>query len=74
MAIAAMHVQIDKTRRQIISIKIDNITFQGLRLLAELLNFPLLGHDFQAFTNSIRKNEARVSENHLSLGKAPSNQ
>jgi hypothetical protein len=24
----------------------------------------LLGHDFQAFTNSIRENEARVCENH----------
>ena len=59
-----MHMKINKTGREIISAKIDNIIFRGLRLLPDLLNFPLLGHDFQAFTNSIRKNEARVSENH----------
>ena len=60
----AVHMKIDKTGREIISIKIDNIICRSLRLLPDLLNFPLLGHDFQAFTSSIRKNEASVCENH----------
>src|SRR6266480_1772272 len=60
----SVYMEIDKPRREIIGTKIDNIICGGLGFLPDLRNFSLLRYDLQAFTNSVRKNQARVCQNH----------
>ena len=60
----SVYMEIDKAGCEIIATKIDNITCGCLRLLPDPRNFSLLRYDLQAFTNSVRENQARVCENH----------
>ena len=60
----AVHMKIDKTRREIISIKIDNI-LRRPGLLRDLHNFPFVRDDLEPFTDPIRKNQSCVAENHF---------
>src|SRR6266550_5514373 len=67
----SVYMEIDKPRREIIATKIDNIICGGLGFLPDLRNFSLLRYDLQAFTNSVRKNQARVCENHAVNAQRP---
>ena len=60
----AVDMKIDKTRREVISVKIGNTICGSIRLLPNLRDFSLLRNDLQAFTNSIRENQASISKNH----------
>jgi hypothetical protein len=57
-------MEVDKPGCEIIATKIDNIICGCLGFLPDLRNFSLLRYDLQAFTNSVRENQARVCENH----------
>jgi len=61
----AVHMKIDKTGREIISIKIDNVLCRRPGLLPDLHNFPFVRDDLEAFPDPIRKNQSCVAENHF---------
>jgi hypothetical protein len=62
----AVHMKIDKTGREIISIEINDLMFpvrQGS--LADRSDFSLFHHNFKPIANSIGKNQTRVREDHF---------
>jgi hypothetical protein len=72
----AMNVKIDKTGREIVSVKVDNILWLGLQArgftgrmpvprLTNLGDFPFFHDNFEAIANSIEKNQTRVCEDHV---------
>jgi hypothetical protein len=61
-----VHVKIDKTGREIISAKIDNIFSARTRLLPNCGNFSFFRDNFEAIANSIGKNQTRVGKDHSS--------
>src|SRR5207248_5095475 len=63
MAIAAMHVQIDKTRRQKISVQVDNI-IRPSYWRADLHNLSRTNGDSKILADRVWENDARVDENH----------
>src|SRR5215469_2574276 len=60
----AVYMEIDKTRSEIVSAKIDSVFLRGMCLLADRGYFSLFHDNFQAIANSIGKNEQSVGENH----------
>ena len=66
MAVAAMHMQIDKTRCEKISVQIDGIIRSYW--LADLHNFSRTHRDRQILADRIWENDARVGENHCADG------
>src|SRR5438552_8464722 len=60
----AVNVKINKTRCEIISVKVDDIFATRSCLLTNVGNFSLLHDNFQAIANSIGKNQTRVCEGH----------
>ena len=60
----AMHMKINKTGREIISAKINNLFLGRLRLLTNCDDFSLANDDFKPIVNSIGKNQTRVCKDH----------
>jgi hypothetical protein len=60
----AMHVKVNKTRREIISVEINNVFPARLRLLANLRDFFSVNDELKSIANAIGKNQTRIAKNH----------
>ena len=65
----AVNVKIDKPRREIGPTKINNVFSARPRLFTNLCNRSISRDKFEAIANSVGENAARVSENHLLVGR-----
>ena len=73
----AVNVKIDKPRREIISVKVDNVFAAGSGLLAcpskpwrrraNFRDFPSFHDNFEAVANAIGRNQTRICEDHSSI-------
>jgi len=72
----AVNVEIDKTRCEIISVKIDNVLWPGLQVreftgrmpvprFTNGSDFPFFHDNFKSVANSIGKNQTCVCEDHV---------
>ena len=62
-----MDMKIEETRREIVSLKIDNLFRARMCLLANCRNFSFCRDNLEAIANSIGKNQTRIGEDHSSL-------
>jgi hypothetical protein len=58
-------MDIDETRRKIISVNIDDLVFAAGGPFANRGDFSLLDDEFETIANSVWKNQAGVAEDHL---------
>jgi len=63
----AVHVKIDKTRREIISGKINNFVAARLRLLTNRHDFSFVSNEFKPVANSSGENQTSIRKNHVRL-------
>ncbi len=63
----AVHVKIDKPRREIISGKINNLVAARLRLLTNRHDFSFVSNEFKPLANFIGENETGILKNHVRL-------
>jgi len=62
----AMHMEIDKTGRKIISVEINDVMlFVRQGSLGDRSNFSFFHDNLEPVANSISKNQTRVGEDHL---------
>ena len=60
-----VYMDIDETRRKIISVNIDDLVFAAGGPLANRGDFSLLDDEFETIANFVGKNQAGVAEDHL---------
>src|SRR5713226_7614139 len=58
-------MKIDKPRREIISVKIDNVLLAPIGSLTKIDNFSVLDHSVDPVPDSVGKNAARICEDHF---------
>src|SRR6266404_547226 len=61
-----VHMKIDKSRRKIISAKIDNVLFAPIDSLTKIDNFSVLDQDVDSVADSVWQDAARVTKDHVS--------
>jgi hypothetical protein len=64
-----MDMKIDETGREIVSVKIDNLFRSRICLLANCRNFPLCHDNLEPIANSVGKNQTRINEYHVLVGR-----
>src|SRR5206468_10974062 len=63
----AVHMKIDKTRREIISGKINNLVAARLRLLTNRHDFSFVSNEFKPVAHSRGENQTTIRKNHVRL-------
>ena len=62
---STVHVKIDETRREVISVEIDNVFASCGGLVTNCSNFSSFSYNFEAIPNSVRENQTRVCQDHF---------